>query len=145
MQPIHATSDMPWVQTRVGSRRLVGAYAWRTILNSGVHICFGSDFPEGSPDVTHGLHAAVTRQDESGQPEGGWHPDQKLELQEALRAYSAEAARAARRDAHLGVLREGYQADLTCFAQDIFSLSPPELRAAKILATIVRGEVVHRA
>lgn len=145
MQPIQATREMHWLESRIGKRRVVGAHAWRTLLNSGVRICFGSDAPRGNADIMHGLHAAVTRQDKTGQPEGGWRPEQKLELHEALRAYSAEAARAARRDAHLGVLREGYQADLTCFDQDITSISPQELRVAKILATVVRGEVVYRA
>jgi len=145
MQPIQATRDMHWLERRIGKQRAVGAHAWRTILNSGVRICFGSDAPRGSADITHGLHAAVTRQDKAGQPDGGWHAEQTLGLREALRAYSAEAARAARRDKHLGVLREGYQADLTCFEQDITSVSAQELRVAKIVATIVRGEVVYRA
>ncbi len=145
MQPTHATSDMPWVPARIGAARLPGAYAWRRFLASGVHLCFGSDFPVELPDVTHGLYAAVTRQDAQGQPPGGWLPDQRLRLTEALRAFSAEPAYAVGREGHLGMLRPGAAADLTCFARDLTALPAPKLRDAAILATVVGGHVVHRA
>jgi len=95
MQPTHATSDMPWAETRVGRERLAGAYAWRRFLHSNVRLALGSDFPVESPDPRLGLYAAITRQDLAGQPPGGWLPDQKLNSAEALRGFTADAAWAA--------------------------------------------------
>lgn len=145
MQPTHATSDMPWAGERLGPARLPRAYAWRRFLASGARLCFGSDFPIERADITFGLHAAVTRQDAGGQPPGGWMPDQRLTLEEAIRAFSLEAAFAARQEAFLARLRRGRQADITCFAEPIFEIPPAELRETPIQATIVRGEVLHLA
>ncbi len=142
MQPTHATSDMPWAQERLGAARLAGAYAWRRFLDEGVHLALGSDFPVELVEPTHGLYAAITRQDAEGRPAEGWLSDQRLALSEALAGFSREAAYAAHRDEHLGALRRGYQADITCFVQDITELAPKALREAPIRATIVGGEVV---
>lgn len=143
MQPTHATSDMPWVPARIGDARLAGAYAWRRFLDAGAALTFGSDFPVERVDVTHGLHAAVTRQDAQGNPAGGWLPDQRLSLQEAVAAFSKAAAFAGRREGHLGVLRPGMQADLTCFGEDLLAADPAAIRDATIAATVIAGEVVH--
>jgi len=145
MQPTHATSDMAWVPARIGEARLPGAYAWRRFLEAGVPLAFGSDFPVERVDVTHGLYAAITRQDPEGNPAGGWLADQRLDLTEAIAAFSATAAYAARREDHLGRLQVGYQADVTCFAEDLQSLAPKQVRDAAIAATIVGGQVAHRA
>ncbi len=145
MQPTHATSDMPWVPARVGPARVAGAYAWRRFLEAGVPLALGSDFPVEQPNITHGLYAAITRQDAEGQPEGGWLPDQKLTLDEAIAGFSRTAAYAVHRERSLGVLARGYQADITCFARDITQASPAELRDAKIRATIVAGELAYEA
>jgi hypothetical protein len=145
MQPTHATSDMPWVPDRIGDTRLAGAYAWRRFLKSGAHLTFGSDFPVERADITHGLYAAITRQNAEGQPADGWLPDQRVDLDEAIRGFSSEAAYAARRDQHFGTLEKDMQADLTCFVADIYGLSPTELRDAAIRLTIVRGEVMYEA
>jgi predicted amidohydrolase YtcJ len=139
MQPTHATSDMPWVPARIGDGRLAGAYAWRRFLDAGAHLCFGSDFPVELADVTHGLHAAVTRTDANGQPDGGWLPDQRLTLEQAVIAFSLEAAWAAHRDVHLGRLAPTMRADLTCFRAPLFELPPAQLRTAEIRGTIVDG------
>jgi predicted amidohydrolase YtcJ len=143
MQPTHATSDMAWVEARIGKSRMAGAYAWRTFLKTGAHLCFGSDFPVEQADITFGLHAAVTREDANGNPAGGWLPEQKLTLEEAIRAFSTEAAYAAKREGHLGMLKKGFQADITCFKENIFEITTTKLRETPVLATIVRGEVVY--
>ncbi len=140
MQPTHATSDMAWVPDRLGPDRLAGAYAWRRLLDAGARLALGSDFPVELPDPTHGLHAAITRQDPAGTPPGGWLPDQRLTLDEALDGFTRTAAFAAHRDTHLGRLLPGHAADLTCFAADLRALAPRELRDAPILATIIAGE-----
>jgi hypothetical protein len=145
MQPTHATSDMPWAEARLGAARLAGAYAWRRLLDAQVHLAFGSDFPVELADPTHGLYAAITRQDADGEPPKGWLADQRLALSEALAAFTRGAAYACRRDDHLGVLKRGYQGDLTCFVDDIAALEPRALRDARIRATIIGGEVVWEA
>ena len=145
MQPTHATSDMAWVPERIGPQRLAGAYAWRRFLEAGVPLAFGSDFPVELPDVAHGLHAAITRQDAEGRPEGGWRPDQRLSLPEAIAAFSSGAAYACFAEAFLGRVAPGFQADLTCFRDDLRALPPIEVRQATVAATLVAGEVLHRA
>jgi predicted amidohydrolase YtcJ len=145
MQPTHATSDMAWVPDRLGPERLAGAYAWRRFLDAGVPLCFGSDFPVELVDVTHGLFAAITRQDPAGHPPGGWRPDQRLELPEAIAAFSSGAAFASFGEGFLGRVAPGFQADLTCFRDDLRTLPPAEVRSATVAATLVAGEVLYRA
>ena len=143
MQPTHATSDMPWAEERVGPERIRGGYAWRSFLEAGVPLAFGSDFPIESPDPRLGLYAAVTRQDRAGMPPGGWYPGQRLTLAEALAAFSAGAAFAAGQERELGKLAPGYQADLTIFEQDLFALPPEALATAPIAATVIAGETAY--
>lgn len=145
MQPTHATSDMPWVPDRLGPDRLAGAYAWRRFLDAGVPLCFGSDFPVELPDVTHGLHAAITRQDPSGHPPEGWLPQQRLSLLQALAAFSSGAAYACYSEGFVGRIVAGHVADLTCFRDDLRQLSPLELRGAPVAATLVAGQARYRA
>jgi predicted amidohydrolase YtcJ len=145
MQPTHATSDMPWVPDRIGPDRLAGAYAWRSFLEAGAHLCFGSDFPVELVDVTHGLHAALTRQDAEGKPTGGWLPEQRVTLREALAGFATEAAYAVHREDHLGRIAVGYRGDLTCFEGPLLKMKPSELRDAKILGTVVDGQAQYWA
>jgi len=144
MQPTHATSDMPWAPERLGPERLAGAYAWRRLLQAKARLCFGSDFPVELVDITHGLHAAITRQDGEGQPPGGWLPDQRLSLEEAIAAFSSGAAYAGFADDFLGRLQIGFQGDLSCFRDDLRTLAPHELRDAPVAATIVAGRIGYR-
>jgi hypothetical protein len=145
MQPTHATSDMPWAGDRLGPARLPGAYAWRRFLDAGVPLALGSDFPVELPDVVHGLYAAVTRQDAHGQPEGGWLPDQRLTLREAIAGFSTAAAFAVHAEPSRGTLTVDRQADISCFDRDLFAVDPPAVREAKATATIVGGDVVFEA
>lgn len=145
MQPTHATSDMPWVPARLGSSRLDGAYAWRRMLDAGVVLAFGSDAPVESIDPRLGLYAAVTRMDAAGKPPGGWLPDQRLRLHEAVDAFTRGAAFAAHREAHLGRLVPGFQADLTVFSVHLETLDAAALPTAPLRATIIAGEVVWEA
>jgi hypothetical protein len=115
MQPTHATSDMRWAEARVGAERIQGAYAWRRMLEAGARIAAGSDFPVEQVSPLHGIYAAVTRQDPDGQPDGGWYPDQRLTLDEALRAFTAEAAFAGFDEARVGRIAPGMLADVTVF------------------------------
>ena len=144
MQPTHATSDMAWVPARVGEGRLAGAYAWKRFLGVGAHVPFGSDFPVESPDPRLGLLAAVTRQRPDGSPSGGWLPDQRVSLTQALRSFTTEAAFAVKREAHLGALAPGMQADVTCLGTDLREVAPLALPEVPITATIVGGQVAYQ-
>ncbi|HEY0137831.1 MAG TPA: amidohydrolase, partial [Nannocystis sp.] len=145
MQPTHATSDMAWVPARIGAARLPGAYAWRRFLDARVALALGSDFPVEQPNPTHGLHAALTRQDPTGSPPGGWLPDQRLTLWEAIAGFTSGAAFAAGQEDWRGRLGLGMAADLTCFRDDLRTRPPPSVRDAAILATVIAGRVEWEA
>lgn len=113
MQPTHATSDMPWAETRLGPDRIGWAYAWRAVLDAKIPLAFGSDFPVESPEPGAGLWAATTRTDASGRPAGGWHPDQRLTMNEAISAFTKGAAYAVHAEDRFGEIAEGQPADLT--------------------------------
>jgi hypothetical protein len=145
MQPTHATSDMPWAQARVGKDRLAGAYAWRTLLDSGAALAFGSDFPVEAVDPLWGVYAAVTRCDHDGNPPGGWMPEQRLSVEEAVRAFTFGAAYAAFDENDAGTIEVGKRADLTILDRDLLSIPPREILQTRAAMTIVRGQVVFEA
>ncbi len=142
MQPIHATSDM-FAADRFWGNRSKYSYAWRTQLNYGALIAFGSDAPVESPNPFLGLHAAVTRRRADGSPSaGGWHPEQKLKLAEALSAYTLGAAYAANAEDRLGMLTENHLADLIVLNEDPFKVDPNDLLSLNAIATMINGEWV---
>jgi predicted amidohydrolase YtcJ len=143
MQPIHAPSDM-YVADRLWGDRSALSYAWRTQVNYGAHLAFGSDAPVESPNPFLGLHAAVTRRRADGAPSAnGWYPEQKLTLAEALSAYTLEAAYAANAEHRLGKLAENYLADLIVLEHDIFSMNPNDLLTMNAVSTMINGEWVY--
>jgi predicted amidohydrolase YtcJ len=144
MQPTHATSDMPWAEARLGTDRLEFAYAWRSLLDTGAHVAFGSDFPIERPDPLLGLYAARTRTDVKGQPSGGWHPEQKVTGEEALRGFTTQAAYAEAAEDRRGALREGFDADFVVLTADPVEDDPSALLSAKVLVTVVDGVDVWR-
>jgi predicted amidohydrolase YtcJ len=143
MQPIHATSDMPWVPARLGQERLDGAYAWRSFLEHGVRMPFGSDFPVEPVNPLFGLYAAVTRQDEAGNPPGGWLPGQRLTLVEALHGFTAEAAFAGFAEDEVGRLTPGRRADFVVLGVDPFAVGADRLRRLDVESTWVDGRAVY--
>jgi predicted amidohydrolase YtcJ len=143
MQPIHATSDMLMADRYWGERAAL-SYAWRTQLEHGARLVFGSDAPVESPNPFWGLHAAVTRRRPDASPSpGGWYPEQKLTLPEALNAYTTGPAYAANAEHRLGRLAPGYLADLIVLDQDIFVCDPDELLSLEPSGTMVAGEWVY--
>lgn len=140
VQPSHATSDLPWAEARLGKERLRGAYAWRSLLQAGARLVGGSDFPIEEHPPLFGLYAAVTRQDRSGRPVGGWFPEERLSLPEVLSLYTAEAAYASFTENHRGRLSPGFVADLTVFDRP---LSEETLLQTSVDMTIVGGVVVY--
>jgi hypothetical protein len=143
MQFKHCTSDMPWAQARLGSERIAGAYAWRSLMAAGVRIPGGSDFPVEPINPFLGIHAAVTRQDTAGTPEGGWYGEQRLTVEEAVRAFTVEAAYAGYAEHVAGSLSPGKLADFVVISADIFSMRPEEIWKIRVLATILNGEIVY--
>lgn len=144
MQPTHATSDMPWAEARVGPERIVGAYAWRQLRDSGARLALGSDFPVESVDPRLGLFAAATRTDAKGMPQGGWLPQEKLTAHEALRGFTLDAAYAGFDEDEIGSLEVGKRADFVVLAQDPLAVDPAGLRDLIVLATYVDGREVYR-
>ena len=144
MQATHATSDMPWVPSRIGRARMKeGAYVWRKILSTGAVIANGSDFPVEEPDPMRGLYAAVTRQDASGQPRGGWMADQRMTREEALVSFTRSAAFAAHAESLSGSLEAGKLADLVVLSSDIMRVPPRDVLQTTARLTIVGGEIVY--
>src|SRR5262249_43543207 len=143
MQPTHATSDMPWAEARVGHERIKGAYAWRTMLDKGVPVAGGSDFPVEEVNPLLGIYAAVTRQDGTGKPAGGWYPDQRMSLDEAIAAFTRGAAYAQFAEERRGVIAVGRAADLTVFDSKLGA--DGSLLAAHVLRTIADGRTTYEA
>jgi predicted amidohydrolase YtcJ len=145
VQPTHATSDMPWAGDRVGERRLAGAYAWRKALAAGGQLALGSDFPVESVEPLLGLYAAVSRQDRTGAPAGGWLPEERLTRHEALRGFTLDAARSLFLDTEVGTLDIGKRADLVVFDRDPMTVPVVEIPNLRPVLTLVEGQVVYSA
>lgn len=143
MQPTHATSDMYWVEDRLGAERVLYAYAWRSLLDSGARLALGSDFPVEQVSPLLGIHAAVTRQDSKGWPPGGWYPQQKLSREEAVRGFTLDAAYAGFMEETVGSLESGKRADFIVLDQNIFEIEAAQIATAKVLQTWLNGELVY--
>jgi predicted amidohydrolase YtcJ len=142
MQPTHCTTDMHWIADRVGEERSRYAYAWRTLLDSGVRIPGGSDAPVESVQPLLGIYAAVTRQDRQGWPEGGWHPGERVSREQALRMFTIDAAYAAFEEDIKGSLTPGKLADIVVLSKDIMTIPALEILETKVLMTILGGKIV---
>ena len=143
MQPIHCTVDMKWAEERIGSERSRFSYAWRSIKDAGARLCFGSDWPVEVLSPLTGIHAAVTRQDAEGNPPNGWVPEQRLNAEEALTAYTEAGAYGAFWEEELGTISEGKLADLVVLSCNPLDCEHRELLNTKVLMTMRGGEVVY--
>lgn len=143
MQPTHATSDMNMAEDRIGKERLKGAYAWQTFLKQGTPIAFGSDFPVELANPFHGLHAAITRQNDQKQPKDGWIASERVSRQAALKGFTLDAAYAAFQEKILGSLEVGKKADFIVVDKDYFEVEASEIRDIQVLATYVNGNLVY--
>jgi predicted amidohydrolase YtcJ len=141
MQPVHQASDWRMAEARMGIDRLGGSYAWRSMIANRVPLAFGSDFPVELPNPFHGLAVAVSRQDAEGQPPGGWMPEQRLTLEQALHGFTIGAAYAAFAEDRIGSLEKGRYADFILIDRDIFAGATPEqIRETKVIETWVGGQ-----
>ncbi len=149
VQPYHAIDDMRWMEERIGERAR-WAYAFKTLQGAGVLLSFGSDWPgtnaswyPASPVL--GIYAAVTRKTLDGDPEEGWFPQERVDVETALRAYTVNNAWAAFEEEEKGTLAPGKLADLVVLDRDPFAVEPVELKDLEVLLTVVGGRVVHEA
>jgi predicted amidohydrolase YtcJ len=143
IQATHATSDMPWVPARIGAERTAeGAYVWQRLIKSGVVLVNGSDFPVEEPNPMLGLYAAITRQDQNGQPANGWMPEERLSREEMLKSFTWNAAYASHAEKDLGSLEAGKLADMVLVDKNVMTVDPKEILSTQVLTTVIGGEVV---
>jgi predicted amidohydrolase YtcJ len=143
MQPYHAIDDMRWMEERIGDRSR-WAYAFKTLHDAGVMLSFGSDWPGTNASwypssAVQGIYAAVTRQTLDGEPEGGWFPEERIDVETALRAYTVNNAYAAGEEDFKGTLEPGMVADIAVLSNSLFDVAPSEIKDVTVLYTFVSG------
>lgn len=146
MEPPHAVEDKTWAEDRLGSERILGGYAWRSLKESNAALTFNADNPGSDHSIFYGMHSAITRQDKNQQPEGGWYAEQRMTSDETVRGYTSWSAYASFRENDTGIIEAGRWADLTVMDIDPFILadeSPGDLLNGRILMTIVDGKVIY--
>lgn len=143
MQAVHQTSDMYWAEQRLGGGRLYGAYAWRALLETGVVIPDGSDFPVEGVNPLRSFHSAVSREDENNWPPGGWHPEEKMTREEALRGMTIWPAYAAFQEDVMGSLTPGKYADFVVLDRDIMRVPEEDILGTQVVATYIAGKAVY--
>jgi predicted amidohydrolase YtcJ len=150
VQPYHAIDDMRWMEERIGHERCRGAYAFKSLMDGGALLSFGSDWP-GTNAAWYpakpllGIYAAVTRQTLDGEPAGGWFPEQRVDVETAIRAYTINNAFAAGEENDKGSVAAGKLADFTILDRDLLAIDPSEIKDVRVMATIVGGRVVYAA
>jgi predicted amidohydrolase YtcJ len=144
MQPYHAVDDGRWAEKRIGPERIKTTYAFRSLIDAGARLAFGSDWTVAPLDPLLGIFAAVTRRTWDGKNPGGWVPEQKITVEEALRAYTAGDAYGVFAEQKRGKLAPGYLADVTVIDRDLTKIPPEAIEKARVLATVVGGKVVYQ-
>jgi predicted amidohydrolase YtcJ len=143
MQPYHCIDDGRWAEKRIGAERAKGTYAFRSLLDSGAVLALGTDWTVAPLDPMLTLYGAVTRRTLDGKHPGGWVPEQKITLEEALRAYTAGSAYAELQEREKGTIEAGKVADFVVLSRDLFRIDPEQIRATKVALTVMDGRVVY--
>ncbi|MGC2769415.1 MAG: amidohydrolase [Candidatus Acidiferrum sp.] len=144
MQPSHETNDMRWAEQRLGPERSKGAYAWKALQSAGARLAFGTDYDVEPINPLRGLYACVTREAVEGGPPGGWIPQEKLSLEDCIRAYTTGSAYAEFMDGKKGELRVGEFADFVVLSQDLTRISPKDFLKTEVLRTVAGGRTVYQ-
>jgi len=145
MQPYHAIDDGRWAETRIGHDRASRTYAFRTFLDHGVRLAFGTDWNVAPLNPMLGLYAAVTRATLDGKNPNGWFPEQKITLKEAIEAYTMGSAYAEFQDKEKGSITPGKLADMVILSDDLFSINPVKIRDVTVVKTILGGKLIYEA
>jgi predicted amidohydrolase YtcJ len=145
MQPSHQTTDMRWAEERIGRERIQGAYAWATMLKSGVRLAFGTDYNVEPISPFRGLYACVTRELPDGGPKNGWEPQEKISLADCIRAYTSGSAYAQFEEGKKGELKAGEYADFIILSNDLTKVPPAQVTKTRVLRTVVGGRIVYPA
>jgi predicted amidohydrolase YtcJ len=143
MQPFHAIDDGKWAAKRLDSARLKRMYVFKSLISTGARLTFGSDWPVAPLDPIAGIYAAVTRRTLDDKNPGGWFPDQKISVEQALRCYTVNNAWAGFQENKTGMLKSGMLADFTVLSENLFSMAPEKIRDTKILLTVVNGKEAY--
>jgi predicted amidohydrolase YtcJ len=144
MQPSHQTNDMRWAEARVGPERIKGAYAWNSLQKAGAVLAFGTDYDVEPINPFRGLYACVSRESAEGEPAGGWQPQEKLPLDDCIRAYTSGSAYAQFEEGKKGELKAGEYADFIVLSQDLTKATPKEILDTQVLQTVVGGRIVYQ-
>lgn len=142
VQPSHCTDDMRWVGKRLGARTRF-AYPYRSLVDAGARVALGTDWPVEALDPLISIHAAVTRQSPAGEPDGGWHPEERVSLAEAVRDYTLGSAFAEFQEQNKGSIEAGKLADMVILSRDLFAIPPEEIPGVQVEMTILGGRVVY--
>jgi predicted amidohydrolase YtcJ len=145
MQPYHAYDDGSWAEKKIGRERIRTTYAFKSLRDAGAVLAFGSDWTVAPLDPVLGIYAAVTRATSDGKNPGGWIPEEKISVEDAVRAYTSGGAYAEFAENEKGTIEAGKLADLVVLDKDLFSLPPDRLRDARVIMTVVGGNVVYEA
>ena len=145
MQPSHQTTDMRWAEDRIGPLRIKGAYAWATMLKNGVRLAFGTDYSVEPISPFRGLYACVTRERPDGGPKNGWEPQEKISLDDCIRAYTSGSAYAQFEEGKKGELKPGEYADFVILSNDLTKVPPAQFTKTRVLRTVVGGRTVYSA
>jgi predicted amidohydrolase YtcJ len=143
MQPTHCISDKKFCEKRIGPERAKGAYAWKSLEDSGAALAFGTDYQVEPLNPMEGLYAAVTRKDRLGESGDGWHSEQKIKMEDAIRYYTLGSAYSQFMDDRKGILRTGYLADIVILDRDLFTIGENEIMKTKVVYTITGGKIVY--
>jgi predicted amidohydrolase YtcJ len=143
MQPYHAIDDGVWAEKRIGKERAKGAYAFRSLLEAGATLAFGSDWYVAPMDPLMGIYAAVTRRTLDGKNPGGWVPEQKITVEEAIRAYTMGSAYASFDEKVKGSIEPGKLADMAVISDDILTIEPARIEKSRVVTTVFGGKVIY--
>ena len=145
IQPTHCTTDLMYCEQRFGMERCKGAYAWKSLLDAGAVLAFGSDWPVEPLDPMRGLYSCVTRKSiDFGIPEGGWFPEQRLTMAEAIKYFTYGSAYASHEEDRKGSIEKGKMADMVILSKDLFTIEPEEILKTKVIYTILGGKIVYK-
>ena len=143
MQPTHCSSDIIFAEKRLGKKRCEGAYAWKSFLDAGAAIAFGTDCPVEPINPMEGLYASVSRKTRSGEPKGGWYPEERLSMEKAIELYTLGSAYASFDEKIVGSIEKGKLADIVVLSQDLFEIPEDKIMQTEVVYTIVGGKIIY--